>query len=69
MDNATKEYSSEPLCVCVCVCPCLLCVCFCKTKRNPSKNMKLESIVVHMKTDKFDIEHQGPLTTIQTVRS
>ena len=53
MDNATKEYSSEPLCVdlcvcvCVCVSVCVVCLFLQKKKRNPSKNMKLESIVVY----------------------
>ena len=71
--------------VCVCVC---LCVCVCgflhdNSKRNRSRNMKSEYIVVYENSsDEFDIElHRikvkvtvgfqkfSPFTTIQTVRS
>ena len=96
-ENATIEYSSESLCVCVCVCVCVcMCVCVCvsmtvcvcvflhdNAKRNRSRNMKLENIVVYENSsDKFDIEHHrkevkvtvrvkklSPFTTIQIVRS
>ena len=74
-ENATIEYSLESVCVCVQVC---VLVCF--SKRNRSRNMKLEYIVVYENSsDEFDIEHHQikvkvtvglqKFTTIQTVRS
>ena len=85
LENATIWYSLESLCVCVCVC---LCVCVCvflhdNSKRNRSRNTKLEYIVVYENSsDEFGIElHRikvkvtvgvqkfSPFTTIQTVRS
>ena len=71
------------VCACVCVC---LCVCeflHDNSKRNRSRNMKLEHILVYENSsDEFDIEHHqikvkvtaglqkfSPFTTIQTVRA
>ena len=73
------------MCVSVCMCPCL-CVCVFlhnNSKRNPSRNTKLEYIVVYKNSsDEFDIGLRRikvkvtvgvqtcfPFTTIQTVRS
>ena len=66
------------LCVCVCVCVCVFAR---QPKRNRSRNMKVEYIVVY-KNSSDDIELHGikvtvtlgvhifsPFTTIQTVRS
>ena len=78
-ENATIENSLESLCVCVRVCVFL----HDNSKRNPSRNMKLEYIVVYENSsEEFDIEHHrvkvkvtvglqkfSPFTTIQTVRS
>ena len=75
----TIGYSLESLCVCVSVCVFL----HDNSKRNRSRNMKLEYIVVYENcSDEFDIElHRikvkvtvgiqkfSPFTTIQTVRS
>ena len=69
--------------VCVCVCPCLCVFLHDNSKRNRSRNTKLEYIVVYENSsDKFDIELRqikvkvtvglqkfSPFTTIQTVRS
>ena len=51
--------------VCVCVCVCVracVCVCVCvhdNSKRNQSRNIKLEYIVVYGKSsDEFDTEHR-----------
>ena len=76
------------VCVCVCVCVCLcvcVCVCVCLhdiSKRNRSKNTKLEYIAYENSSDEFDIEHPrikvkvtvglqkfSPFTTIQILRS
>ena len=79
--NATIEYSSEALGVCIRVC---VRVCLHdNSKRNRSRNMKLEYILVYeISLEKFDIEHCGikvkvtvslqmlsPFTTIHTIRS
>ena len=90
LENATIEYSLEFLYVCVFVCVfvCVyVCVCVCvlhdNSIKNPSRNAKLECIVVYENSlDKFDIElHRtkvkvtvgiqifSPFTTIQTVWS
>ena len=89
LENATIGCSLESVCVCVCVCVCVfVCVCVCvflhdNSKRNRSRNTKLEYIGEYENSsDKFDIElHQikvkvtvgvqifSPFTTIQTVRS
>ena len=81
--NATIEYSLESVCVCVCVCV-FVCVCLHdNSKRNQSRNTKLEYAVVYEDiSDKFDIglrrikvkvtvgiQRFFPFTTIQTVRS
>ena len=77
LENATIGYSLESLCVCVCV------FLHDNSKRNRSRNTKLEYIVVYENSsDKFDIELRrikvkvtvgvqkfSPFTTIQTVRS
>ena len=53
-ENATIEYWLESLCVCVRVCVFL----HDNSKRNRSRNMKLEYIVVYgNSSDQFDIEH------------
>ena len=78
-ENATIEYSSESLCVSMFVRVFL----HDNPRRNQSRNMKLEYIVVYENSsDEFDIEHHrikvkvtvglqkfSPFTTIQTVRS
>ena len=67
------------VCVCVCVCVFL----HNNSKRNPSRKMKFEYIIVYENSsDEFNIEHHqikvkvtvglqkfSPFTTIQTVRS
>ena len=78
-----KRNYRVPVRVSVCVCACVrVCVCVClhdNSKRNKSRNMKLEYIVVYQNSsDEFDID-QGqdhcvtskffPFTAIQTVRS
>ena len=79
LENATIGYSLESLCVCVFVCVFL----HDNSKRNRSRNTKLEYIVVYENSsDEFDIELRrikvkvtvgvqkfSPFTTIQTVRS
>ena len=81
LENATIGYSLESLCVRVFVCVCVFL--HDNSKRNRSRNTKLEYIVVYENSsDEFDIElHQikvkvtvgvqkfSPFTTIQTVRS
>ena len=76
LENATIGYSLESLCLCVCV------FLHDNSKRNRSRNTKLENIVVYENSsDEFDIElHRikvkvtvgvqkfSPFTTIQTVR-
>ena len=72
------------VCVCVCLCSCACCVFLHdNSKRNRSRNIKLEYIVVYKNSsDEFNIEHHwikvkvtvglqkfSPFTTIQTVRS
>ena len=99
LENATIGYSLESVCVCVCMCVCVcvrvcvcvcpcVCVCVCvflhdNSKRNQSRNMKSEYIVVYENSSgEFDIElHRikvkvtvgvqkfSPFTTIQTLRS
>ena len=85
LENATIGYSLESLCVCVCVCVCVFVCVFLhdNSKRNRSRNTKLEYIVVYENSsDEFDIELRrikakvtvgvqkfSPFTTIQTVRS
>ena len=89
LENATIGYSLESLYVSVCVSMCVyVCVCVCvflhaNSKRNRSRNMKLEYIVVYENSSKeFDIELRrikvkatvdvqtfSLFTTIQTVRS
>ena len=79
----TLGYSLECLCVCVCV-SVFVCVCVFlhdNSKRNQSRNTKLEYIVVYEKSsDEFDIrrikvkvtvgvQKFSPFTTIQTIRS
>ena len=79
-ENATVEYSFKvSLCLCACVCVSLQD----NSKRNRSRNTKLEYVVVYENSlDEFDIElHRikakvtvgvqkySPFTTIQTVRS
>ena len=62
LENATIEYSSVCVCLCLCLCLCV-CVCVCvfllnNTKRNRSRRMKLEYIVVYEKSsEEFGIEH------------
>ena len=87
LENPTIGYSLESVCVCVCVCVCVF-VCVCgflhdNSKRNRSRNTKLEYIVVYENSSaEFDIELRrikvkvtvgvqkfSPFTTIQTVRS
>ena len=77
LENETIEYSSQSLRVFVCV------FLHDNSKRNRSRNIKLEYIVVYENSsDKFDIEHCrikvkvtvgfqkfSSLTTIQTLRS
>ena len=79
MENATKGYSLESVCVCVCVCVFL----HDNSKRNRARNMKLEYVVVYENSlDEFDIELHwikvkvtvgvqkfSPFATKQTVRS
>ena len=81
LENATIGYSLESLCVCVCLCVCVFL--HDTSKRNPSRNTKLEYIVEYENSsDEFDIELRrikikvtvgvqkfSPFTTIQTVRS
>ena len=79
LENATIGYSLESLCVCVCVFVCVFL--HDNSKRNRSRNTKLEYIVEYENSsDEFDIEpHRvkvtvgvqkfSPFTTIQTVRS
>ena len=81
LENATIGYSLESLCVCVCVCVCVFL--HDNSKRNRSRNTKLEYIVVYEKSsDEFDtelcrikvkvtvgVQRFSPFTTIQTVRS
>ena len=81
LENATIGYSLESLCVCVFVCVCVFL--HDNSKRNQSRNTKLEYIVVYENSsDEFDSElHRinvkvtvgvqtfSPFTTIQTVRS
>ena len=81
LENATIGYSLESLCVCVCVFVCVFL--HDNSRRNRSRNTKLEYIVVYENSsDEFDIElHRikvkvtvcvqkfSPFTTIQTVRS
>ena len=81
LENATIGYSLEPLCVCVCLCVCVFL--HDNSKRNLSRNTKLEYIVVYENSsDEFDIELRrikvkvtvgvqrfSPFTTIQIVRS
>ena len=71
------------VCVCLCVCVCVCVFLHDNSKRNLSRNMKLEYIVVYENSsDEFDIELRrtkvkvtvgfqkfSPFTTIQTVRS
>ena len=55
LENATIGYSLESLCVCVCVCVCVFL--HDNSKRNRSRNMKSEYIVVlENSSDEFDIE-------------
>ena len=77
LENATIGYSLESLFVCVCV------FLHDNSKRNRSRNTKLEYVVVYENSsDEFDIELRrikvkvtvgvqrfSPFTTIQTVRS
>ena len=83
LENATIGYSLESLCVCVFVCVCVCVFLHDNSKRNRSRNTKLEYIVEYENSsDEFDIElHRSkfkvtvgvqkfsPFTTIQTVRS
>ena len=81
LENATIGYSLESLCVCVCLCVCVFL--HDNSKRNRSRNTKLEYIVEYgNSSEEFDIELRrikvkvtvgvqkfSPFTTIQTVRS
>ena len=83
LENATIGYSLESLCVCVCVFVCVCLFLHDNSKRNQSRNTKLEYIEEYENSsDKFDIELRrikvkvtvgvqkfSPFTTIQTVRS
>ena len=71
------------MCVCVCPCVCVSVFLHDNSKRNRSRNMKSENLVVYENSsDEFDIKlHRikvkvtvgvqkfSPFTTIQTVRS
>ena len=77
LENATIGYSLESVCVCVCV------FVHDNSKRNQSRNTKLECIVEYENSsDEFDnelrrikvnvtvgVQKFSPFTTIQTVRS
>ena len=81
LENATIGYSLESVCVCVRLCLCVFL--HDNSKRNRSRNMKSEYIVVYENSsNEFDIElHRikvkvtvgvqkfSPFTTIQNVRS
>ena len=83
LENATIGYSLESLCVCVRPCLCVCVFLHDNSKRNRSRNMKSEYIVVYENSsEEFDIElHRikvkvtvgvpffSPFTTIQTVKS
>ena len=83
LEKATIGYSLESLCVCVCVSVFVCVLLHDNSKRNRSRNTKLEYIVVYENSlDEFDIELRqikvkvtvgiqkfSPFTTIQTVRS
>ena len=83
LENATIGYSLESLCVRVCVFVCVRVFLHDNSKRNRSRNTKLEYIVVYENSsEEFDIElHRikvkvtvgvqkfSPFTTIQTVRA
>ena len=62
LEKATIGYSLESLCVCVCVCVYVcVCVCVCvlhdNSKRNRSRNTKLEYLVVYENSlDEFNNE-------------
>ena len=55
LENATIEYSLESLCVCPCLCVCVCVFLQDNSKRNRSRNTKLEYIVEYENSsDKFD---------------